>query len=286
MLHDGSYKRLFSHRAMIAALAETYLDGDWANAVRWETLKPWATNTVSPGGVQRHNDLVLRVSRKDGSDLYILLMLEFQRRVDRRMIFRMNIYVAHLLEALWTFTKRRPRKLPKVAPVVVYTGREPWTAPTSLAELTPEWPAPLEAMDECDQRMRFLVVSARDAPEAEGDKPNPVDALFRMERSSTKEEFVNAVRWMVAAANSAKDDDLCDEIRLWITRTFLSRVFKGREIKVESLNDVPDLLEQHFDSWAVPFAAEARAKGEAEGWAKGEAEGRAKGEAWVAKTSS
>ena len=55
-------------------------------------------------------------------------------------------------------------------------------------------------MGEYDQRMRCALVDASDAAEAERDEPNPADALFRMERSSNKEEFVNAVTWMAAAA--------------------------------------------------------------------------------------
>lgn len=48
MPFDGSHNRSLSHEAIIAALAEANLDGDWANAVRRKTRQPWATRTVGP----------------------------------------------------------------------------------------------------------------------------------------------------------------------------------------------------------------------------------------------
>ena len=60
---DRSYKRLFGFREVVQALAEGYLEGDWAESVRWETLRKGPTCHVSSSLVQRENDLIFRVNR-------------------------------------------------------------------------------------------------------------------------------------------------------------------------------------------------------------------------------
>ena len=273
MKFDRSYKRLFSSQKLVRHMAEAYLYGDWTADVRWDTLTDSATCTVSPGGIQRENDMVWKVNRRDGSEVLIFLMIEFQSTVEKDMILRMNIYSAMLL---WSQCKRiRGRlELPKVAPVVVYTGTAPWTAATALAEVTPKWPRSLEPMGVCDQTMQYVLVSARDAPEIECRERNLADGLFRMERSDGKEEISAASVWMHEALQRANDEALEDNVVRWFNDVFCETRLTGMEAKVSSLSEVPEMLDQNFESWADRFAAEGRAEGRAQGLAEGAAQGR------------
>ena len=99
--YDAAYKEMFSLREMVEHLAVAFLPGDWHAAVQWDTLQLAPTEHVGPQFQQRENDLVWRVQRRDGSGLYIYLMLEFQSRVDRAMAVRVNTYTALLIEQHW-----------------------------------------------------------------------------------------------------------------------------------------------------------------------------------------
>ena len=276
MLFDRHYKRMFSNHELVEHLAEGYLGGGWSAAVRWETLQQWPTERISPEGVRRENDLVWRVSRRDGSDLYIFLAVEFQREVDQGMAVRMNEYSAMLLRELWEHREAGPFELPEIALVVVYTGQAPWTAPTSLAEMRRGWPETLSFMGGFGQQMKFVLVSARDASELAGGDPNLADGLFRIERSNGEEELKGASVWMDEALRVVANAQLEKDVVRWFNDVYLGRRLTEWEARVSSLSEVPEMLDQYFDTWADRFIAQgkAEARAEARAEAKGEVSGR------------
>ena len=96
------------------------------------------------GGLeQRHGDMIWRVPFKagallNGSRPYLLVLLEFQSTVDRGMARRMSNYGAMLRERLVADgTAEREGGLPWLLPIVLYNGRERWTAENPTAALAP-----------------------------------------------------------------------------------------------------------------------------------------------------
>ena len=74
---------------------------------------------------------------------HVLLTLEFQATVDRHMALRVETYTALLRQDLLREGRRLAgpnRALPRVLPVVVYTGREHWNAPLGVRALTAPGP--------------------------------------------------------------------------------------------------------------------------------------------------
>ena len=266
--YDGAYKRVFSFREVIEHFAKAYLRGDWQAAVLWETLELCPTEHVSPEFERRDNDLVWRVSRRDGSGLYIYLMLEFQSGVDRGMAVRINRYMAMLIEDDWLRRDKGQRwRVPTVLPVVVYTGSAPWTAGL---ELVPEWPQELRALEEYGQRLRYLLVEAGTATEVTGERANLADGLFRIERAKDRSQLVAALGWMRKALSEAGNPELDAASLGWFNDVYVpSRVRGVRVEQLTSWKEAPEMVEQHFDSWADAWIA----KGEKRGIAKGEERG-------------
>ena len=73
---------------------------------------------------------------EDGTSVY--LAFEFQSTVDKFMSVRVNTYRSLLFEQLIRQRRLAPDgRLPEVIPIVIYNGKQHWTAPLELGELQP-----------------------------------------------------------------------------------------------------------------------------------------------------
>ena len=87
---------------------------------------------------RRHADMLWRVRAAGNGWVYLLVLLEFQSTVDRRMALRMVDYSVRIMNALGLRDE-----YPLTIPVVVYNGTRPWTAPTDVRGLLGPVPDPL-----------------------------------------------------------------------------------------------------------------------------------------------
>ena len=135
-MHDPAYKLLFSRPRMVRDLLDGFPARGWSGALDFDTLAPLPASFVSEDLQQRHGDLVWRIRFRDDRWLYLILLLEFQATVDPAMALRMLTYTALLYQRLDADgVLRGHRALPPVLPVVVYTGRRPWTASVEMTDL-------------------------------------------------------------------------------------------------------------------------------------------------------
>lgn len=91
----------------------------------------------------RSDDVVWRV-RAGGEWVYLYLLFEFQRSVDKHMALRMMVYIGLLYQDLVKSGQGLPKgRLPPVLPIVLYNGHRRWTARTNIADLIPPLPNPM-----------------------------------------------------------------------------------------------------------------------------------------------
>lgn len=158
MRHDAHYKRLFGHPGMTGDLLALLRDGLGGRfpilmRVQPDTLERLPAEFIADNLSPRFADLVwkVRLSGPDGTNtgrnqadrqspsdrwLYLVVLLEFQSRVDWMMAARVQDYAAQL----WLDLHRREsfgrdRAPPPILPVVVYNGDRPWNAPTRVLDL-------------------------------------------------------------------------------------------------------------------------------------------------------
>ncbi len=122
--HDRSYRHLFTHPRMVAALLRDILGPGVTGPVDFATLERVHDSYVTARQQARHSDLVWRLRRPDGRLLYVLL--ELQSKPDTFMAVRVQTYVCLLWEDL---IRRRdldaPGRIPEVLAVVVILGTVP-----------------------------------------------------------------------------------------------------------------------------------------------------------------
>ena len=145
--HDESYKAVYSLVRALQHLLLGYMTGSVAGAAEWfdrldfSRAELMPTESITSDLARRYVDTLWRVpivkGRMAGSYLYVVVLLEFQSRVDRYMALRVQSAAIRIYEDL---LKRDPKlrrtgRLVPILPIVVYNGSGRWTAPTKVRDL-------------------------------------------------------------------------------------------------------------------------------------------------------
>ena len=190
MDHDTAHKYIYSLPEVVADLLRLVAPG-WVDELDIATLTDRSSEFLDAAHRKRMADMVWRASFRRGRPR-VLVLLEFQSKVDRGMAERVREYSGMLLgRVARSNAPAAEGVLPWLLPVVVYNGSEPWTAAgrdTDMAPLPSEGIAhdlaPLQP-----QAYRLLSAGGpltSGAPPAE-DWPltNRVSATVRLQRAET-----------------------------------------------------------------------------------------------------
>jgi predicted transposase YdaD len=265
--HDRSYRHLFTHPRMVAALLRDILGPGVTGPVDFATLERVHDSYVTARQQARHSDLVWRLRRPDGRLLYVLL--EFQSTPDTFMAVRVQTYVCLLWEDL---IRRRdldsPGRIPEVLAVVVYTGHRPWGPPRDVGDLIdapPGRPRP---------RLRYRLVDPNRIDSGRLWRlRSPVSALFLLERRLAPAEIGRAIGVLVESLAAPEDAELRSAFVTWLRRILLP----GRDLTEEEVPTLLDLeefssmFEDNLRRWGKQLTREAREEGRSSGLREGEA---------------
>ena len=216
-----------------------------------------------------------------GSKGEALLALEFQSSPDRAMALRMEIYVALLRQEVAAEGGLRAGDLlPRVLPVVVYTGGRRWR-PETLDELTAPTPA---GWGGWLARFEFLCLDAADLT-AEDGRSNPVAALLRL-LASWRAESVPALakalfEGLRAAGSGAERQAFANRLARALMQLLIAR-FAGDEAgdrhqhmqQALRYMEEPTMLAEAITEWRQNAIAEGRTEGRTEGLREGTSRSR------------
>jgi hypothetical protein len=124
--HDNLIKHALSNPADAAAwLAEALRDQPWAHLVCWEELR--ALHAEHPGKADALRSDFVFCAPLQGTDVLLLLPIEHQSSMEPRIVQRLLVYVARLINR-----QELQGQALAIVPVVLYQGHPAWTAPRSL----------------------------------------------------------------------------------------------------------------------------------------------------------
>lgn len=89
--HDLRYRSLFSFPRMVEELVREFVGEPWVEKLDFATLKRVNASYVAPELRSREGDLLWKLRRRDGSPVYVYLLIEHQSRVDRFMAVRLMV---------------------------------------------------------------------------------------------------------------------------------------------------------------------------------------------------
>ena len=192
-MHDAAYKLVYSNPRMVADLLRGFLpDGDWPG-FDFATLEPLPASHVGRGLRRREGDTMWRLRARaapGGGWVHVLVLMEFQSRVDRSMALRVMTYTGLAWEGLLRWREGAAGEeapgapLPPVIPLVVYNGRGRWTAPADVSELV----APVEGdLARLQPSNRYALLDMQRADTGGVPEDNAVGLHVALERATPAE---------------------------------------------------------------------------------------------------
>ena len=281
-MHDAAYKLLYSHRSMVEDLLRGFLpDGKWPG-FDYDTLEPLPASHVGRGLARREGDLMWRLRAREAPEdgwVHVLVLLEFQSGVDRRMALRVLTYTGLAWEGLVRRGQgsgddaRTTAPLPPVIPIVVYNGTRPWTAPLDVSELVaPAAPA----LARVQPANRYVLLDAQRAEHGHVPGDNLVGLQVALEQA-TFEESVAIMRRVAAVLAGPEHEGLRKAFALWARELWTKEydVFADADGALRGeLDQMAEAGEvEAMGSLAVERWKEQERQKEAQIFARGRAEG-------------
>ena len=287
MDHDAAHKYIYSLPETMADLLRLVVPG-WVDELDIAALQDRSSEFLDADHRKRSADMVWRASfrrgRVGGGDRpRVLVLVEFQSKVDGRMAERVREYSEMLLgRAARSNAPAAEGGRPWLLPVVVYNGAEPWTAAGREADM-----APLPSKGIADdlallQPQAYRLLSAggpltSGAPPAE-DWPleNRVSATVRLQRAETGglgRQLREEAQRFPGGSNRAFRRALHAWARaLWTDKTDGAPGFPAfEEFERTGEESMPTIAEANWDRWEAGLRAEGKEQGIRQGRVEGEA---------------
>ena len=239
--HDTGYKLLFSHHRVVEDLLRGFVSEDWVAGLDYSTLEKVSGSYISDDLRDREDDVIWRL-RHHTDWIYIYLLLEFQSTVDPWMALRIMVYTGLLYQDLIKSGEVKPgQKLPSVFPLVLYNGRQHWTAARDVSELIENPPGSLKRYHPTQRY--FLIEEGTLEEAALADTDNTVTSIIRLETSALPEDVRRAVSSLQARLSQPEYASLRRAFVVWINRIVLRRLMPSQEIpEVNELQEIDTML--------------------------------------------
>ncbi|GIW21744.1 MAG: hypothetical protein KatS3mg068_0751 [Candidatus Sericytochromatia bacterium] len=133
-IYDRNYREFFSNTFAIKELLETFVNVDLVKYIDFNSIEIINKSFILDSNKEKESDIIYKIKLKEQySDisLYIVILLEFQSSVDKKMLYRMIEYTLLLYKEL----EKTNKKLPPVFPIVLYTGSKKWNVPNDLNQI-------------------------------------------------------------------------------------------------------------------------------------------------------
>ena len=209
-----------------------------------------------------------------GRWLYVLILLEFQSTVDRRMALRMMEYTAAIWKRLEADDLGPGGEYPFLLPVVIYNGEHRWTAPTDIGGLLA--PAPDELLGYLP-RLRYLLIEIQAEDPAALSPDNVLSMIARFEQAATAAALEELVRSLPDWLTRIRLPEFEEPFMAWATRVLTQRHRdRGKELqrklRMEEEARMTTLIER-ARQWGEERDQEWMEKGMEKGIERGRTEG-------------
>ncbi len=131
--HDKLFKKSMENIKIAREFLTTNLSKNLLKNIDLRTLQIENSAFTSDLFKKSEADMIYSAKMKDGRVTYIYLLCEHQSTVDDDMAFRILVYEVAIMQK--HMAKYPDSLLPLVFPIVVYSGKKPWNAPTDIFKL-------------------------------------------------------------------------------------------------------------------------------------------------------
>ena len=270
---DSLYHRLFSHPKMVEDLLCEFVPDARTAGLDFSGLQ-----RVNPkfhvgrcSARRREGDVIWRVPTRQGTDLYLYLLMEFQSRNDRWMAVRTQVYQGLLWQQVINETRLKgDARLPPVLLLVLYNGTPRWSAPTELTELIGLKPDSELWHWQPQARYYLLDMGTLAADESPG-RENLAALLFRLEQQYPPAQLEGLIEEIAAWFRKHKGFEELGRLFRELVRQSIRSVAPQARVP-DDLLEMKSMLMTLGEKWKQMWLTEGKAEGKAQGIAEGKAE--------------
>lgn len=179
--HDKIFKDILQNKEEMAKFISTFVKYN----VKPEQLEIYNSNYITKKFEYQNADIVYKIK---GKEVYFLI--EHQTKVDYSMAYRILNYCVEIIKSAIKMKEinRATFRYPRVIPIVLYTGKQKWTASTSLAEIQTE--DKNFEIKGIDAKYKLIDINQYEVSELLQEKTMLANVMI-LEKCRNKEEIIN-----------------------------------------------------------------------------------------------
>ncbi|MCH3965127.1 MAG: Rpn family recombination-promoting nuclease/putative transposase [Clostridium sp.] len=280
--HDVGYKYIFSHKETFLELLHGFVKKDWVNLIKSEDLMLIDKSYILEDFSEEESDIVYRVNVQ-GQDVIFYILLEFQSSVDYRMPMRLLFYIVEIWREILKNTPRNDRrkkdfKLPSIIPMVLYNGKNTWTAYRNFKDVLSG--SKLFEENVVDFRYMLFDIYRYDERYLEN-MANMVSTVFLLDKEISREDLIRRLRLTAYVLKKITPEQF-DILKTWLKGIMRPRLDSESKIKIEEIleksgQEEVDSMVSNLGKTIDNIIREGKKTGLEEGRKQGRKEGRKEG---------
>ena len=249
------------------------------DALDFASLERMPASFVTEHLGRRHADMLWKIQTVNEEWLYLLVLIEFQSTIDRRMALRMMNYAGGIWMGLGENDLGPGGEYPFVLPVVVYNGERPWNAATDIRDLLATVP---EQLLGTQPRHPYLLIELQTLDPSTLPYGSVLSMIARFEQARSPEQLEHLVGTLADWVERADAEELLDNFREWISQVLVQRhgpAGRALELKIRNEEEARmTTLIERARQWGEELNQHWLEKGIEKGIEEGVARGRLEGE--------
>ncbi|MCY6356158.1 Rpn family recombination-promoting nuclease/putative transposase [Clostridium sp. ZS2-4] len=137
--HDLGYKSILSNKKNFIEFMRSFVKKDWVDVINEDNIVLIDKEFILEDFKAEEADLIYKANI-EGRDIIFYMLLELQSKVDFRMPIRLLMYMTEIWRDELSNTdenlkKKKEYRLPAIIPIVLYNGKNNWTAVRNFKEI-------------------------------------------------------------------------------------------------------------------------------------------------------
>lgn len=282
--HDLGYKSILSQKKNFIDFLRDFVKKDWANSVKEENLILIDKEFILDDFKEEEADIVYKVNL-NGNEVIFYVLLEFQSKVDFRMPIRLLMYMTEiwrdeLRNTEKNIKKRKEYRLPAIVPIVLYNGKQKWTAARNFKEI-------LNGYEEFEDNIvdfRYLLFDVNRMDKEElVEIANVVSSVFLLDQDMNVAEIANRLKLVGKIMRKTTTSEQKKIFNKWVFNVLGNRFEKDKQkemykVLIETSEKESDNMVSNLGRNIEKAFKKAEKDGMKIGLEKGREEGREEGE--------
>lgn len=193
--HDLGYKSILSNKKNFIEFMRSFVKKDWVDIINEDNIVLIDKEFILEDFKEEEADLIYKANI-EGRDIIFYILLELQSKVDFRMPIRLLMYMTEIWRDELSNTdenlkKKKEYRLPAIIPIVLYNGKNNWTAVRNFKEILSGY----ELFEDNVVDFKYLLFDVNRMDKNELiDIANVISSVFLLDQKVEIEELVKRLK--------------------------------------------------------------------------------------------